>query len=764
MAEKLELSLKVSKEEAQKGLNDVTQKILELKKYQQDLNKDVKAGSITQAHYAKEMMRTKMELSEYTSKQKENIQIIKSQDGSMKNLRAELALNRTAYRELSKEERENAEIGGKLLKVIQQQDAELKDLNKSIGNAQDNVGNYKDEVKAALEESGLMNKEILGTGISMNTLKDGIGKATGSFKSLRTAMIAVPIMALVAGVTALFNYFTKTERGAQNLRVIMAGLGAVMGKLSDYTVGVGESLYNMVTNPKEAFIKLGDIIKQNVLNRIEALGMMGKAISKILSGDVLEGFKDLGEAGLQAYTGVEDLIGKVTDGAKSLKAEYDDLNAKVKEGISLAERENALKVAKREFQLEEIELETKISDLKKQAADQSASAADREKALQDAIAVQNQLFEKRKALAKEEYDIKVASNGLSESSEEDLDAEYQLKADLLKLDKQQLDLEKELHGQLTGFQKQQADQKKRDSEAEEKRRKEQSDKELKEQEEKLKKLQEQEATYQAEMEVREQERYEASLQTEEERSQYALDKQYEREYARIQALGLTKEQEKDLLLELDKKYADESEKIAEESAEKKKEIDRLAAESKEQGIKDTLNVVSEAIGKETKAGKATAIAAGIMDTLSSSMKAFKSAADIPVIGHIIAPIQAAATLALGMKNVQKISAVQTPTPQRFAEGGWIGGRLHQNGGTTINAESGEFIVNRRTMANPQMAAAIQQMNASNGGATPAAAGITEERIAQIAASVQGSIPVVITESNITDKQKKVQTRESKFSI
>lgn len=63
-------------------------------------------------------------------------------------------------------------------------------------------------------------------------------------------------------------------------------------------------------------------------------------------------------------------------------------------------------------------------------------------------------------------------------------------------------------------------------------------------------------------------------------------------------------------------------------------------------------------------------------------------------------------------------AAQRFQPTQFAEGGWIGGNLHSNGGTpfTIDgkggfeAERGEFIVNRHAMSDPVLGGIVQSIN------------------------------------------------------
>lgn len=72
-------------------------------------------------------------------------------DGSMDALAQNLGQLKAAYRALNEEERNNVEIGGRLLKAIEEEDAKIKALDASIGNFQRNVGNYGNAFSGAFD-------------------------------------------------------------------------------------------------------------------------------------------------------------------------------------------------------------------------------------------------------------------------------------------------------------------------------------------------------------------------------------------------------------------------------------------------------------------------------------------------------------------------------------------------------------------------------------------------------------------------------------
>jgi len=74
----------------------------------------------------------------------------------------------------------------------------------------------------------------------------------------------------------------------------------------------------------------------------------------------------------------------------------------------------------------------------------------------------------------------------------------------------------------------------------------------------------------------------------------------------------------------------------------------------------TLSGLSDLLGKETAAGKAAAVASATISTFLSAQKAYESTVGIPIVGPVLAPINAALAIASGIKSVKSILAVKTP--------------------------------------------------------------------------------------------------------
>ena len=168
----------------------------------------------------------------------------------------------------------------------------------------------------------------------------------------------------------------------------------------------------------------------------------------------------------------------------------------------------------------------------------------------------------------------------------------------------------------------------------------------------------------------------------------AIEKAKEAEEKRVQerkdyiAKGIYEEDEiqaaKDALIlkqEEDKKNKGLKE-LADNAAMQKKKTDDeqanvnarilLANIEKEEKLKaaeataNTLGQLSELLGKETAAGKAAAVASATISTFLSAQKAYESTVGIPIVGPVLAPINAGIAIASGLKSIKSILAVKTP--------------------------------------------------------------------------------------------------------
>ena len=74
----------------------------------------------------------------------------------------------------------------------------------------------------------------------------------------------------------------------------------------------------------------------------------------------------------------------------------------------------------------------------------------------------------------------------------------------------------------------------------------------------------------------------------------------------------------------------------------------------------TLGQISDLFGEQTAAGKAAAIAEATIQMFLSAQKAYAATVGIPVVGPVLAPINAGLAIAAGIKNIKAITSVKVP--------------------------------------------------------------------------------------------------------
>ena len=176
------------------------------------------------------------------------------------------------------------------------------------------------------------------------------------------------------------------------------------------------------------------------------------------------------------------------------------------------------------------------------------------------------------------------------------------------------------------------------------------------------------------------------------------------------------QKERDRREELEKRHADKLRELREKAwnLQKKDAIERAkaevdlakkVAEAKWKAGDDILGGLAAVAKEGSDMAKAVAIAQATMDTWRAANAAYASAAAIPGVGFVLGPVAAAAAVAAGLANVQKITSVKA-----MAEGGVI------NRPVFVAGEAGAEIV-APMAAVPQMIAESVRL-ALEGGPKP----------------------------------------------
>ena len=296
--------------------------------------------------------------------------------------------------------------------------ADTEGLKKGAADAKAVVKDFDDSTTSALNEIvGLFGTSMGDISKTLGTIKGGFLKlsvaiggtteatslASKALKVFKIALASTGIGLLVVALGSLVAYFTKSQEGSNALSKVMGQLGQIVSTVTDYFIKLGEAIVKAFKNPGEAVKKFWRILT----NKEER-----------------EEFK------------------------KSLEGIGKDIQNRQERRLALTERQQALEKAMIAYTVEKATLQAEIEKQREIAADKAnRTAAERLAANLKAQELTAKLYGKEKQFAQERLDILIEENSLSESMNKDLQAEADLRAELIGLEGQRASKTKELLAQ-----------------------------------------------------------------------------------------------------------------------------------------------------------------------------------------------------------------------------------------------------------------------------------------------------------------------------
>ncbi len=373
-------------------------------------------------------------------------------------------------------------------KIVIQVQADTKDAVKGIDKVDESI---KDVNKSSADTTNSLDKMSGGAISGFKGITKSVGTAIKGFKSLKFAIAATGIGALVIAITAVGQAFTRSEEGQNKFAKIMGVIGAVTGQFIDAIAGLGDLIIGVFENPKQALTNFANLIKDNIVNRFEGLlelvPQLGKAIGLLFEGKFKEAGKTATNAVAKVSLGVEDIVDKTQ---QAIDKTNEFIQATVEEGEiagKIADQRAKADKVERDLLVQRAEANRKIAELREIAANkETVTVQERLDAIKEASEVENEITAKEIEAAKLRLEAKQAENALGLSTKADLEEEAQLKARVIELETARLNTQKRLTAELTGAIREQAAEEKAiqaEKDAAEKERKDRIAKEDKEREE-----------------------------------------------------------------------------------------------------------------------------------------------------------------------------------------------------------------------------------------------------------------------------------------
>lgn len=451
---------------------EVRRKLMEISDEMKDLKGDFANGNISVEEYTRRV-------SELTAIQKVNRDELRVYDtlvknhigteakkmqqneimkGSIKEISAALSQNKLIYQQLSEEERNNADIGGKLLAVIQEQDKKYKELQKSIGNNQVEVGNYKQAILDAIGDNEAFGTSMNSVINNFNTMKVQVvalinpfvnfvqtgrlmtpamtnaagatGKTSTALKVFRGALLGTGIGLIVVALGSLIAYLTSTQEGVDKVSRVLTPLKVAMQTLWGVVQKVGKGMAEAFAAMWEPIKRIGEVIVTYVLTPIKQVIALGKGLVSVFKGefkqaweDVKEPISDLVDKTKEAYRATVASGKELAAIGKKLRETMGEAGAMMDEAIKRGQRIAEISIQLASSEADYIEksetLKQLFAEQNQIARDTSRTVEERERAARASVETLKQI----NALAKERNQLEVERIELQQQSNDTSDEE-----------------------------------------------------------------------------------------------------------------------------------------------------------------------------------------------------------------------------------------------------------------------------------------------------------------------------------------------------
>lgn len=377
-----------------------------------EYNKALENGKMTEEEYSKKVLATNKSLAANKQEQAQladairtSEKVIRNQitqqnlaDDSIKALRAQLYNLTKEYDELSAAERDNAEVGGKLLASINDVTDQIKKAEEATQRYYRNVGNYKSALEGMEQATDGAKNSILGfisggnplvqmlinTSQQLGSVKQAFvlaGQGAVMLGKQFLALMANPIVAFLALIAAAFmalkNGIQSSEERMNQFRIIMAPLQKVLDTVSVAIGKVCGHLLNLIGLASDAIMWLNKMA--------ESLPVLGKYFEE--SNKTTQEYIDIEKQRQEITRASRDEIVKSAERER----EISDLRAK------FAEKDKYSNEERLKFLDQAIAKEREQAEANKRIAQMQLENLQREAALSDNDAAMNDKLAEAKA-------------------------------------------------------------------------------------------------------------------------------------------------------------------------------------------------------------------------------------------------------------------------------------------------------------------------------------------------------------------------------
>ena len=376
MAEQIILDIQLDKGSVNADLRATLESLKALKNEQKELTKAIKEGNDVDGEMSARLLDLKSQI-KYTEAQAKGLaatQRVLTADGkkyedTLNGQRQKLADMQSAYDAMDKEMRDSE--GGKAFRaqIKEQHDAVL-GLEGATGRMQRNVGNYGESIKGVIPSVDKFDAVLNKMGTSMNDLQQGVGTASKSivshFATIGKALITPPLGIIVAILTGIMLIFSKVASAIKKNDDAMTNLQVAFSAFKPIATAIGKIFEGIGVALSKVAVGIANVVTKISSALIPGFEEASKKVTEyILAVDALEEKQ-------RQYT---------VQNAKDAQ-EIAKYRAIAAESTDLEERKKALQSAialEEEIARRNVEIATKTLELRKEQARQEVDTTDETK-------------------------------------------------------------------------------------------------------------------------------------------------------------------------------------------------------------------------------------------------------------------------------------------------------------------------------------------------------------------------------------------------
>lgn len=308
------LDFQVDQGQAVKDLEKTESAIIDLKKQQQELNKEYKAGKITQQEYVRENLKLQQALKKESDQKRTLNKLIETESNSRNALKARIATLVKEYDNLNTATAEGTRRQQELQKELTKLNDQVTKTSKSAGLFKDQIGNYP-------QAFGQAASQIRVAGVSVGDM----GAKLSSFLTPAGAVIGI-----LGGLGAAY---ARSTVGAKDLAFAQNQLSAFTGLVTNKfgeLVSSAEDGEGALTGLLNKFLELS--LKFSVFGVTDALGLtdiQGLVNQSKELANLIEKLEDLGREEISIRADVSDRLEENQEQLTIIGDEQATINEKI---------------------------------------------------------------------------------------------------------------------------------------------------------------------------------------------------------------------------------------------------------------------------------------------------------------------------------------------------------------------------------------------------------------------------------------------------